>query len=143
MKTLHARQGEGRPVSRRRFLLSALCGVLGAHALAGCVRKTDDSTHWLQQLAGERDAVLRLGAAYLRLFPDEARPGLILGLLERDIAEQMPGGMPPPGDHPRVVETMHALVRREYRTGGIVDVDGWQLSRSEARVYAAVALLAP
>ena len=117
--------------SRRRFLLAALASALAA---SGC-RMTGDLTtarrplpDWLSGLDLDPAAAARLGQVYLAAYPEENDAQ---GLLDA-LVQAVGGG-----------ETFAALdraVRAEYARGEFVQVNGWILSRSEARLYALIAV---
>jgi hypothetical protein len=121
----------GQRVGRRTFV-----GLLGAGAVAGVAAANGlvvgTPRAGAAPAAGARpDGVEALGNAYLRAYPREADPAFLLAHL--------------PGiDTTRGVRgQMHKLVpaiTRDFAAGRVVTVQGWQLSRTEARAAAAVAL---
>ncbi len=135
-------------VPRRRFLRALLLGLLAGRALAGCdssSRSQSDSgqpPQWLVNITGERDAVLRIGNDYLEAYPGERSLEVVMSGIEQALAAQLEGRAIDAADVPQVVAALQRAVRRDYRRGDAVSVQGWVLSRTEARLYAAVALLA-
>jgi hypothetical protein len=125
---------------RRRLLIAALAGLVAA-GLGGCgaaMRNADPAAlavDWPAAMVGDRDGARRFGAAYLRDFPAERDPATLLAALASALRRHDMDGQP----------FSQALLLRtvsgEYRRGEIVKVDGWLLSRSEARLYAAASLL--
>jgi hypothetical protein len=121
--------------ARRRFLISSLLGLLASGVLGSCTKPhrtrdiSGDSLWWLD-VAGERAAATRLGHAYLRSHPEERDLGLILGAIEAAIATV--GHLEP--------TALQRAIRMDYQRATVVSVHRWLLSRTEARVYAAIAL---
>ena len=77
------------------------------------------------------DGVVVLGRAYLHDHPDESNADFLVGHL------------PGVNAHQKVRPQLPALApafTRDYLAGRVVTVQGWQLSRAEARAAAAVAL---
>jgi hypothetical protein len=79
----------------------------------------------------QEDGVVALGRAYLRAHPDEAN----LAALVREVPQLEEGE----GARARLPE-LTVAVSDDFAAGRMVTVDGWQLSASEARAAAAVAL---
>ncbi len=80
---------------------------------------------------GAPDGVVVLGKAYLRTHPDEADRKILLGHLPgidagQGVRAQMPSLVP--------------TITEDFDAGRVVTVQGWQLSRTEARAAAAIAL---
>lgn len=131
--------------SRRRLLLRALIGI-AAGGLGGCAATlstgaaADRPGQWLGALVGDGAGMTRFGRAYLAQFPAEGDLDLLWAALHGVLARQ---GAEPSGtiDPERAFGHLDRVVRDEYRRGVVVDVDGWLLSRSEARLYAAATLL--
>ena len=112
--------------------------MLGAGVVAGVAAANDlvtgTSDAWAVPVAtaGSRsDGVEVLGHAYLHAHPREADPTFLLAHLpgidtSRGVRSQMP--------------TLVPAITRDFAAGRVVTVQGWQLSRTEARAAAAVAL---
>jgi hypothetical protein len=131
--------------ARRRFLISSFAGLLvGIGPCRLCLGSeeedpTPDPPWWLT-LTGDRDAVLRLGNAYLRSRPEERALAVLVAEIEKAI--------PADGDLETALNPQAAYaaalqrrVRDDYRHGALVSVNAWLLSRTEARLYAAAAML--
>ena len=71
--------------------------------------------------------VIAVGAAYLRTRPDEADPTVLMTALS--------------GADPDVLAAARRDVAADFASGRTVELDGWVLSQSEARVAALVALV--
>jgi len=134
--------------TRRAFLLSLLTGVAGAGALvAGCAPPADHGSGfdrwsgWLLGASGNRDAVVRVGRLCLQAYPAEGNADALLEEIDRAISAQLEGTAVGAADNARVGAALDRAVRSEYARGEVLTVAGWVLSISEARAYAAVALL--
>jgi hypothetical protein len=120
-------------LTRGAFLALAAAGVGAVAAgrwLQGGSREPELAfTTQVAELFDDRGATREIGRAYLRDHPEEegerelarlmnqAHPGLVRGDLRR---------------------RARAAVRTDYRRGDVLAVDGWYLSRTEARLAALV-----
>ncbi len=131
----------GGDVSRRDFLL-ALLGLLAAPAVgigaAGTV-PMHDLPPWLAAISGRPEAVLHFGTAYLQQYPEERDRKAIIAAIESRMAD-LPGGGAAADCTVDQLLILQGVVRGEYLRGEFVRIAGWSLSRTEARIYAAVAL---
>jgi hypothetical protein len=132
--------------SRRRFLLLAVAALAGcrlpgqgepglAQARGG---EFPELPAWLRQVTGDPASVTRIGRAYLRTAPRERSLAPLLDALEQRLAAET--DLATPQDTASLLVALQRLVRREYAAGELVMAGRWLLSRSEARLYAAVAL---
>lgn len=133
--------------TRREFLLTALAGLAGCRWPGGAVPSAPAASAalsiWLQGGTGDPAAAARIGRLYLARYPGEQDRDRLIAELEADLA-QRPGVSEPDGiSDARLLERLFARVRAEYAHAGVVDLEGWVLSRSEARLYALVALADP
>jgi hypothetical protein len=125
-------------VSRRELLHRGSRAVLVMGALAiGCRpgESESQSRDALVSLALEVRGAGALGTAYLEGSPDEARPEALVSILLE--------GVPPPltADRESLAPRLHERNRRDFETGNVIEVDGWILGRTEARLYALASLL--
>jgi hypothetical protein len=133
------RSGPG--CSRRTFLLTVLVGALAA---TGCGDKdasltTDTVPPWLPGAVGDVDAAARIGRAYLQANRSERNLDTLLAAIDAAlVGDPGLGG----GDTQRLLTALQHTVRGEYLRGESVNVQGWVLSVTEARVYAVLALAA-
>lgn len=133
-------------LSRRRFVLSGLLGMVAGGGLAGCALPFDATTrtarsgHRLLKLGSDPDSARRFGNAYLQDFPAERDLGLLLAEIDATLREHQGIGLDATGPQP-LRARLDRQVRDEYRNAQVVAVEGWLLSRSEARLYAAITLL--
>ena len=127
--------GSEHHVGRRTFvaLLAAgwATGVAYTHDLVHPGRAGAAVPPRAPSASGSDDGVVALGRAYLRDHPDESDADFLVGHLpgvdaHRKVRPQLPALAP--------------AFTRDYLAGRVVSVQGWQLSRAEARAAAAVAL---
>lgn len=78
-----------------------------------------------------RDGVVALGQAYLRDHPKESDADFLV--------RRLPGIDPERGVR-RQMRSLAPAIKDDFLSGRVVFVQGWQLSRTEARAAAAVAL---
>jgi hypothetical protein len=88
----------------------------------------------------DRDSAAVVGRVYLSGMPSEASPERLVRLLCHFGCGWRRGLVTAPAEQLR--RWMREAVRNDFETGQIVTVDGWQLSVTEARVCALVALCA-
>jgi hypothetical protein len=133
-----------RPVDRRRrdLIRAATLTLLGGLSSA-CSRvvmsEPADLPDWLTGVINDPGAAADLGRAYLAETPDEQRFEQLLARIVDALVPRL--GVPPASVAPaQVADTLRAVVRDEFAQAQVVNVDGWLLSVTEARLYAAVAL---
>jgi hypothetical protein len=129
-------------LSRRHLILSVLSGLAAVATLQGCGSPFSSSqmTSRLSQTIGDQVAAKRFGVSYLRDNPEEAGIEQLVERIDTGLLAEFGQGMNI--DDPQLLaKHMDQLVRNEYRRCEAIRVDGWILSRSEARLYALVALL--
>lgn len=124
-------------LSRRRLLISA-AGIaaavaVGSSGLLTLIERLSgaDAASLLRGLITDREGAARLGRSYLGVHPTEARRGVLV----RDLV-----GLTEPTSVSDASREVAARIRGDYAAGSTVVVDGWVLSRTEARLYALVAL---
>ncbi len=123
--------------SRRDFLRRALCWVAlgalsGCRALAGpALAPGDASANWLRDVIGNLDSAAHFGRIYLDAYPDERDARQLFNRIE-NVAQGRTD-----------FESVSAAVRDDYVRGNTVSIDGWLLSRTEARLFALAALSSP
>jgi hypothetical protein len=126
-----------KPMTRRTFLAAAALAAAGGGGLL-YRRSTGDfdpdleQTAELARLFDELGPARRVGRAYLESQPAEADEHTLVRLLEaepgwRGVWEGSPA---------RIAELARRTVRLDYGRGRTVRVDGWTLSRTEARLCA-------
>ncbi len=145
-----AKPGHGSPFwTRRRFLLTVLAGLASCgfsepdvarekSMLSAVPGATPD---WLRGVTGEPEAVARIGALYLAAHPEEGAPEVIFHAIEQSMAATSGGVALDRQEPEQVIARLQAVVRREYAAGEVLMLGRWLISRTEARLYGAVALL--
>lgn len=125
-------------VGRRTFikLLAGFAAVFGApvHAArrgnpALSERAVRDAAAWARRFRSQ-DSARRIGRAYLLRRPAEADVGVLYGRLSAGLPLEQRTEAPDWG----------RLVRADFAQGNTVFVNGWLLSRTEARLCALTAL---
>lgn len=148
MNAAGGRPAEGaavQPCTRRAFLLTTLA-VLGAATLGGCSSPNDTGgalqkwSAWLVENSDLRDAAVRLGKAYLRVYPADMDKRRVLAEIDKVINANLATGNLEAADLQQVGAALQRAVRGEFVADTVVTVEGWVLSRTEARLYAAVAM---
>ena len=131
--------------ARRRFLIASLAALLAGtgpfgHCLGSQKREPPAEPPWWLRMAGDRDAVLRFGDAYLRSHPEENALETLVAKIEEAMATDGDFETAQTREAAYAV-TFERQVRRDYQAGAVVSVESWFLSRTEARLYAAAALI--
>jgi hypothetical protein len=117
-------------VTRRRFLALALAAVAGAFGLRRVTSSADDSpTRRLADALGDRDAARAVGERYLAERPGEADEARLVRLLA-------PLGDASALSADELARRVRDAVHEDFVRGRVVTVDGWYLSRTEARLCA-------
>lgn len=129
-------------LSRRSFILSLLSGLVAAATLQGCGSPYDRTqlAQLLSRTIGDPAAAKRFGDAYLLAYPDEAGIDPLVDQIDAVLIKGYGQGLDS-ADPKLLAEQLAAQIKDEYRRGEAIQVDGWILSRSEARLYALIALL--
>lgn len=102
-------------------------GTAAAEGLPLCLARFSEST--------DLEVAARLGEDYLALRPDEADTGKLLHALLNGSSREGEDA----GDLPAFLSTR---VRRDFAAGRVVDLNDWQVSETEGRIFAAIALTA-
>ena len=130
------------PILRRRFLkTSAAIGALltGGKAVSAGGRFTGSGTPMALALTDalrKYDAAGAIGHAYLNAVPSERAIGRLRALIETALANGAGGRL----DGDRLLRRFAEVRRHEFAAEDVAVVDGWVLSRTEARLYALRAL---
>ncbi len=126
---------------RRGFLgLAAAAGAVAAVPLrpwrALVAVRTPPLAVRLARLLDDRGAAAEVGAAYLATAPGERSGRVLVRHLRTALA---PAGAVPGHDRDLRV-LLDAAVRHDFEVGAVCRVDGWVLSRTEARLAALTAV---
>jgi hypothetical protein len=118
---------------RRRVLLAAVAlatSVAAGPRAIGLVLErlaaADAAAQALRELVPHRESAARLGRAYLRTATDEASATRLASLVLGRTA------VAPGGEAARVASN----IRADFSAGRVVTVEGWIVSRTEARLCA-------
>jgi|GEM_PF-1353630 len=131
------------PRLTRRGLLSlglALAGSGLLPALKALAQVGNPATDPMLAAVADPAAAASLGRAYLGAYPAEADAEQLHGLLRRTLFADLPTTVEG-GD--TVCQRLAQIIGDDYINGEVIDLDGWQISRGEARLYALAALSSP
>lgn len=131
------------PISRRRAI--ALLGLLAASAAVpvgswqALVQRTGhvDIAARLAALISAQNSGRAIGLAYVAAVPEEAGRELVLRHLTRTL--QLTADPSPADNELRL--RVAAAISGDFATGQTVTLDGWVLSRTEARLGALIAMM--
>jgi hypothetical protein len=130
---------------RRVFLRLILAGLASGQGLAWqTARAGNHASGWVAWLlaAADRDAVVRLGRSYLVLRPAERDSEVLAHLIDRALVKSTEAAARSTGKPVAAGVLLNTVVQADYSRGDVVQLDGWLLSITEARLYGLVALLA-
>ena len=127
-------------MTRRQFMATTVA-IIMCPAWASEERTTELGTIplWLMRAVADPESASRLGGVYLAAHPSEHDATSLAEAIGRtlDTFQPLPGTDSPGAGF----ELLDSVVREEYSHGEVVLVDGWLLSRTEARLYALVGLV--
>ena len=125
--------------SRRRFLFGAVLALSSASPAVRILRSRHNvSPSWLRQLVPSLEPASAIGRRYLDAWPGEASRAW---LVDRLFGAHLPD-MRRAGELAWVRRQLRDRRSADFRSGDLVFVDGWALTRTEARLMALVALCA-
>lgn len=114
------------PVTRRAFFRVVGGSVVAGAGMAVLPRVAGASSLW-SSLPAAGDGIQRIGRAYLRLRPREARAKVLRRKLAADGVTGVPRAQ---------LAAAAARIADDYATGRVVRLDAWVLSVTEARLAA-------
>jgi len=125
--------------TRRFALLSLGCvsalSLMPRHVQALAARATpDELADRLRTLLYDREAARRLGRLYVRQVPTEDDPRILARLTVASSEAQQVAAIAL--DRTSLHHRLDAQVRGDFVSGATVQLDGWVLSRTEARLCA-------
>jgi hypothetical protein len=135
-----------RRCTRRTFLLSALfsltAGGFGSnrYSLADSKPEPRVEPPWLWKTIADRQSAARLGQAYLDAHPEYHQYNALLTDIEQTLKRQDASISVTAGAE-QTASALQRLLGKEYARDDVVSVAGWVLSRTEARLYALVAMI--
>jgi hypothetical protein len=131
----------------RRALLKRLFAAWAANCampwrvtLAGSEPAEVRQPVWLPRITGERDAVLRVGRAYLDAHASERDTERLLASVDQALAGQQGQDFEPTEDSARMITALKRVVVDEYVSDQVTLLQGWVVSLTEARLYALAAM---
>jgi hypothetical protein len=135
-----------REIGRRRFIaltsaggVAALLGSVALRRLSSALVGSDPPSRRLGTLFAHQESARAIGSRYLQAFPDEASGRSLVGR----IARGLPGGeeaIRTSGDDDlRVLLARRSM--QDFAEGRTVELDGWILARTEARLCALSSIL--
>ncbi len=135
----------GSPITRRRFL--ATVSAFGGFALVVKTRPWRAMVSFApvsaaERLAGlltHRDSARVVGSAFLDHAPEEASVSHLVDRISAELPEGRQTVRDASNDELRAL--LAASVRSDFDEERVVNVDGWVLSPTEARLYALAALM--
>jgi len=136
-----------KPLTRRALLKMLLatwagtCAVPWQLSLAASEPASGRQLPWLSRVTGQPDAVRRLGRAYLEAHAEENDLDRLLASVDQALAQSQGENSQPPRDTDQVVAELKRTVRDEYIRDQVIPLQGWVISRTEARLYALVAMV--
>ena len=129
------RPGTGALATRRRLLAGAFCSLATSLAPLGVRGSAAETAEdWLPSLAARIPGGLALGARYLRARPAEASPERLARELFGEACGRERAGLS------GIAQRLRAARSADYRDGNLVVLDGWFVTRTEARLLALLAL---
>jgi hypothetical protein len=124
-------------LTRRRLLIAAVTLAAAVAAGPGVVAPlierlaAGNPADLLRALITHGEGATYLGRRYLQAHPSEARSDVLVRRLV---------GTNSPTSEREASRAVAVRIRSDYAAGRTVKVDGWVLSRTEARLYALVAM---
>ncbi len=124
-----------RLATRRTFLLTLPAGLVTGVAIFWSLRETQlfPVQTFLSVLKDYEIYASSIGRTYLQCVPEEAN----FEFIRSQTLAIHPAGMP---NAEQVGRMLQDRIRSDFATGETVEVDGWILSRTEARLCALAAL---
>ena len=129
----------GRRTIRRRHVLLGACG-LAASALLGRLvgfwpLTADPLAERLTRLLAHAESARLIGQEYLKVTPAEAAPALLATLIATSLPSRVQGAT-----DGQLRELLWEGIRQDFAREHVVTLDGWVLSRTEARLYGLMSL---
>jgi hypothetical protein len=132
-------------LTRRRFIALAVAFTApllpgAVPSVTGLVDPRRAASARLLAPIQHRDSAARIGRAYLRDQPGDRNADRLLDAIVAAIGAEADGRDPLAGDDAAVAALLERRMVTEFASRDVAVVDGWLLSRTEARLYALVAL---
>jgi len=94
---------------------------------------------WLRRIVAGQAAAARLGRAYLDKHPQQRDCTRLMTSIESALQEQG-ASFSAGANAEQTAAVLQQLVRDEYARGEVTSVAGWEVSVTEARLYALVSM---
>ena len=125
----------------RRDFLQGSAAFFAAWLLGACSPKAPDSdtsaTDRYDAFFSFRQAAEEIGHHYIDDYPAEALEDALKDMIDRSLGEV---GSLTSADQEQLAELVRLAIRRDFKAGRTVTIDGWMLSVTEARLCALMAL---
>jgi hypothetical protein len=134
-----------RLLTRRRFIALAVAFTApllpgAVPSVTGLVDPRRAASARLLAPIQHRDSAARIGRAYLRSEPGDGDADRLLDAIVAAVEAESDGHDPLAGDDAALATLLSRRMVTEFASRDVAVVDGWLLSRTEARLYALVAL---
>jgi len=130
--------------SRRSFLLATLASTLMIQ-LPGCDLLNNDMTsgtskipEWLLATISHPGEASYFGRIYLQIHPQENNRSMLTQAIEEAVVKLHDKQVANSAEI--TFDRLDRAIRREYTRAEVINLQGWLLSRTEARLYALTAL---
>lgn len=133
------------PLSRRDFIALAavlFADVLGLRGYGIGIQTSKGARHRLAQIyAHDLQAARAIGGTYLRAVPEESDANVLARRIVRSGPLQLRGL--DALSKKELTDALQGIIRQDFVSNNTVRLDGWVLSRTEARLCALCAVLQP
>jgi hypothetical protein len=136
---------QGRLLTRRRFIALAVAFTApllpgAVPSVAGLVDPRRAAGARLLTPIQHRDSAARIGRAYLRTEPGDRDADRLMDAIVAAIGAEADGRDPLASDDIALAQLLTRRMVTEFARRDVAVVEGWILARTEARLYALVAL---
>ena len=125
------------PADRRQFLLAGLSVVTLLSPAGALAKERDTLERWLRRVALRTPEAAALGRRYLHLHPTEGSAAQLAQVLFGMPLQLGIDGTTLEGAKRRI----RADGKRDYEDGNLVVLEGWSVTRTEARLLALLTIL--
>lgn len=122
---------------RRQFLLAGLSVVTILSSAGALVKERDTLERWLRRVSSQTPEAAALGRRYLYLHPTEGSAAKLAQVLFGMTLHLGIDGTTLEGAKRRI----RSGRKRDYEDGNLVVLEGWSVTRTEARLLALLTIL--
>lgn len=122
---------------RRQFLLAGLSVVTILSSAGALVKERDTLERWLRRVSSQTPEAAALGRRYLYLHPTEGSAAKLAQVLFGMTLQLGIDGTTLEGAKRRI----RSGRKRDYEDGNLVVLEGWSVTRTEARLLALLTIL--